>query len=408
MPGVSIDDVGTTFTRFLPGVTETLNHTSKFRKLIRREDRWNGDHNEWRVHTSRNTGIGYVEDGGAFPVAGKQTYQTAKSYRRFLVGSVQVTDGTLATADGENAAIKVTTSELEGLTKNLMKMENFFMYKDGTGAVTTLVDATLASSASDVPVYDARGLWDGVNYENRDSAAITTLNGYSKVSKTAQATNSSFQPLVTFTATLTGAAADDYLVLPGSANRAVTGLDKLINDTATTFQAINVSTYPRYSSFVVDNSGTKRDLTPTMFRQLLAGIIQKTGDEPPQNGLTVLTSAWQMINVEELYEGQLRLTPTDTVGGFVVSSFQSALGKINITVDTDAPYSTIYACDLNEIVRSVQRELDWRRQGGSIFLRSDAAGVWTATAMEIGEMYIKNRSSSGRIDDLNCNVLGAY
>lgn len=408
MPGVSIDDVGTTFTRYLPGVIETLNHTSKFRKLIKREDRWNGSHNEWRVHSSRNKGIGYVEDGGAFPVAGKQTYQTAKSYRKFLVGSVQVTDGVLATADGENAAIKVTTSELEGLTKNLMKFENYMMYKDGTGAVTTFVDATLASSASDVPVYDARGLWDGVIYENRDSLAIATLNGYSTVSNVEQATNSSYQALVNFSATLAGTAAGDYLVWPGSVNRAVTGLDKLINDSAVTFQNIAVGTYPRYSSFVLDNSGTKRDLTPTMFRQLLAGILHKSGNEKPGDGLTVLTSAWQMLNVEELYEGNLRLTPTDTVGGFVVSSFQSTLGKINIVVDTDAPYNTIFACDLNEIVRSVQRELDWRRQGGSIFLRSDAAGVWTATAMEVGEMYIKNRCTSGRIDDLNASVMGAY
>jgi len=410
MAGVGIGDVSLTFIRYLQGVVETLNQKSKLRQLLRRDDKWTGTHIEGRVHSARNTGIGYVEDGGAFPVADKQDYQTYKAYRKFLVGSVQLTDGVMATAaKGKNVARDVITSEIKGMMTGLMKMENGMMYLDGTGSVTTLVDATLASSVTDVAVYDARLLWDGLRVEIRSSGAIGTLHGTSTVSNVEQATNSSNQAIVNFASgeTVTGASAGDYVVWPGSVNRAITGLDKLIGDSGT-FQNINTATYPRYSSFVMDNSGTNRDLTPSLFRQLLAGIMHKSGSDSPEDGLTVLTNAWQAINVEELYEGELRLSPSDKTSGFAMTSFQSALGRIDIIVDTDAPYNKIFAVDLGKVYRAVQKDLSWRRQGGSIFKRSDTAGVWTATAMEICELYIKERNTSGKISDLNQTTVNAY
>ena len=60
MAGVNIDNVGLTFTRFLDGVVETLNHTSKARSLVRQQDKWTGSHIEGRIHTARSTAIGYV------------------------------------------------------------------------------------------------------------------------------------------------------------------------------------------------------------------------------------------------------------------------------------------------------------------------------------------------------------
>lgn len=409
MAGVNIGDVGLTFTRYLQGVVETLNQKSKLRQLVRRDDKWTGSNIEGRVHTARNSGIGYVEDGGAFPVPDKQDYQTYKAYRKFLVGSVQLTDGVMATAaKGKNVARDVITSEIKGMMTGLMKYENGMMYKDGTGAVTTLYDNTLASSVTDVTVYDARMLWDGVKFEIRDSAAIGTLHGSSTVSNVEQATSSNLA-VVNFASgeTVSGVAAGDYVVWPGAVNRAITGLDKLVGDSGT-FQNINTATYPRYTSFVMDNSGSNRDLTPSLFRQLLAGIMHKSGSDKPDDGLTVMTNAWQAINVEELYEGELRLSPSDKTGGFAVTSFQSALGRIDIIVDTDAPYNKIFAVDLSKVYRAVQKDLAWRRQGGSIFKRSDTSGVWTATAMEICELYIKERNTSGKIADLNQTTVNAY
>ena len=61
----------------------------------------------------------------------------------------------------------------------------------------------------------------------------------------------------------------------------------------------------------------------------------------------------------------------------------------------------MFFCDFSKIYRAVQKQLGWRREGGSIFKRSDVSGVYTATAIEIAELYIKERFTSGKIEDLN-------
>jgi len=409
MAGVTVETVGLTFTRFLDGVVETLNHTSKSRNLVRKDDNWTGSHIEGRIHTARSTAIGYVEDGGAFPTADKQDYDTYKAYRKFVVGSIQLTDGAMATAaKSPNVARDVITSEVKGMMNNILKFENGMFFRDGTGTVATLAGSP-ASASSDVQVDDARMLWDGGTYEVRDAADITTLHGSNVLSNVESAPNASGKMLTNWSSALPAAAASgDFLVWSGSVNRAITGLDKLIDDAATSFQNINVANNPRYTSLVLDNGGTNRDLTPSLFRQMLAGIMSRTGSERPSDGLTVLCNSWQAINVEELYEGELRLTPDSKVGGLSVASFQSSLGKIDIMVDTDALYNKMFFADFSKIYRAVQKQLGWRREGGSIFKRSDSSGVWTATAMEIAELYIKERHTCGKIEDLTETKKTAY
>jgi hypothetical protein len=399
MAGVNIGNVGLTFTRYLDGVSETLNQTSKSRRLVRKDDKWTGSHIEWRVHTARNHALGYVEDGGAFPVPDKQDYQAAKAYRKFVVGSIQLTDGVMATAaKSRNVARDVITSEVQGMMNGILKFENGMFFRNGDGSVATVQTGTATTA---LKVDDARMLWDGAKFQVYDSG-LSTNRGNVTVSKTASAPNAAGDAAVTLSANVpSGTTTGDLIVWDGALNRGITGLAKLVDDTATTFQNINVSNFPRYSSLVLGNSGTNRELTPTLFRQVMAGLMQKSGADKPAEGLTVLTNAWQAINVEELYEGELRLDPSSKVAGLAVASFQSALGRVDMLLDTDAPYNKMYFVDFSQIYRAVQKKLGWRREGGSIFKRSDTAGVWTATAMEICELYIKERHTSARLDDLS-------
>ena len=410
MAGVNIDNVGLTFTRFLDGVVETLNHTSKSRNLVRKDENWTGSHIEGRLHTARSTAIGYVADGGAFPTADKQDYATYRAARKFIVGSVQLTDGAMATAaKSPNVARDVITSEVKGMMNNILKFENGMFFRDGTGKVATITDSM--SGSTDIQVDDARMLWDGGTYQMFPSTMTAgTSDGDVVVSNVESALHSSGDALVNFTGALPAtSASDDVLVWNGSLNKAITGLDKLIDDALVAdFQFVSTTNFPRYTSMCLDNNGTNRDLTPSLFRQLLAGIMSRTGSERPSDGLTVLCNSWQAINIEELYEGELRLTPDSKVAGISVASFQSSLGRIDIMVDTDALYNKMFFADFSKIYRAVQKQLGWRREGGSIFKRSDVSGVWTATAMEIAELYIKERHTCGKIEDLNETKSTAY
>jgi hypothetical protein len=406
MAGANISNVGLLFTHYLDTVTETLNHASKARSRVKKDNKWTGSHIEWRVHTQRSGAIQYTEDGGAFPVADKQDYTPAKAYRKFLVGTIQLTDGVMATGVGSNVARSVIESEIKGMMRDIKKKENFDFFRDGTGVIAT---TQTGSSGTTLLVDDARGLWEGVEFDVYNAALSTKRASGALVTSITSDPTAAGYATVTIDAAVTGFSAGDKLVWKNSLNRACTGLQSLIDDSASTFQNVDVSANPHYSSLVMDNgSNGARELTPSLFRRMLAGIMQKSGSESPASGLSVLASPWDLINVEELYEGELRIAPETKVAGAAVASFQSSLGKFNIDTDVDCPYGQMFFCDFDQVYRATQRKLGWRRQGDSIFLRSDQSGVHTATAIEIMDYYIKNRHTSGRLDDLAVNQSTMY
>mgnify|MGYP001583609287 CR=1 FL=1 len=129
----------------------------------------------------------------------------------------------------------------------------------------------------------------------------------------------------------------------------------------------------------------------------------------PVKGLTVLTNNWQGIEVEELYEPDLRITPDTETVGLAAPRFQSSFGTITVETTHDCPFNKMYFVDFGQIYRAVQKELDWRRdKAGGIFQRSDQSAVWRATALEICEYFIKQRNRCGKIEDLSETASTAY
>jgi hypothetical protein len=405
MAGVNADNVGLTYLHILDGVTETLNQASRLRSKIRQNYEWRGSHLEHKLHTARNHAIKFMNESSTFPVADKEDYNSMKVGRKVVGGAIQLSDIAMATASkSPEVAMDVVSSATEGLMKGILKFENFFGSRDGTGKVATVM-ANISTTT--LKVDDARAMWDGASYQIYDSTGAT-LRGTGVVSKVASALDASGYAVVTLEATVAGVVATDIVYWDGAKNIAYTGLDALVDDAATTFQNINVTNFPRWTSMVLDNGSVKRDLDPALFRQVLAGIFHKTGDELPVNGLDCLGTGWQLANLDELYESALRLSPDSKVGGVSTPSFQSSLGKVTMSADSDAPYGKIFLTDYSQIFRGVQKKLGWRVQNGQIFLRSDQSPVWTATAIEISELYIKGRNSSGKIEDLNETVKTAY
>lgn len=409
--GVGIQDYGALFIKYLPGVTRTLNNTSPARQIPLGKVKWEGDRLLKKVHVKRNVAITNVTDGGAIPVAGKQSYVDSEAYRKFIVGSVQVSDGILNTAAStQNAAISVTKSELEGLMESIRKWENYQFTRDGTAVLATLGATT---SGATISMSDGRAMWDDKTYEIRTAASPTTVVATFQVSRTARALTNG-EAVVTLASTLASGsqATGDYITwgsgFDSAYGKAWTGLDKLIDDSTGTFQSVNTTTYPRYTSPVLDNGGAKRPLAPTLFRQELAMIKQESGQEAGRD-IVVLTSVWDGINVEELYEGDVRITPDTSTVGLVMPTFQTALGKVSIMTDPDAPYGTMFFLDRNEISRAVQAELDWRKSdGGGIFERSNSYLGYLANAVEISELFIDQRNRCGKIKDLKVTVKTAY
>lgn len=409
---VGIDDFGASFIKYLPGVVKTLNATTAARLIPTGKVKWQGERIQKTVHVKRNTGIANAVDGGAIPVAGKQTYVPSYAYRKFIVGSVKVTDGILLNAETtENAAVSVTTSELDGLYEQIKVFENWQWTRDGSGLVANAGTDITASSAGDTfTVDDARMLWDDQDYEIRTGGTATISVPSFRVRSVARTPTAAGEFTVTCEGGVSGTAGDDIYWKTGnlsSYGRALTGLDKLIDNASTTFQGISTTTYPRYTSPVLSNSGTARPITPRLFRQMLATLKQESGvDMNPE--FTVLTTVWDALNVEELFEGQQRLTATDRIAGLDLPVFQSMFGKFSLLTDKDAPYGKMFFIKRDQISYVFQKELGWRGGDKNIFMRSDDNLSWTATALSVGELFIEQRNQCGKITDLKVDVKTAY
>lgn len=409
--GVSLATFSASFIKYRPGVVMTLNNTSMARQIPTGKVKWEGDRLLKKVHVKRNIAITSTTDGGAIPNAGQQTYVDSEAYRKFRVGAVRVTDGILNNASTtENAAITVVKSELEGLLEGMRKREEFEFTRDGTGVVA-LVGST--TSGATFTVTDGRGLWEDKDYEIRSASTGAVITEFIH-SRTARALTAAGEVTVTPSATLgaDGQIQGDYIVWGtgiGSAyGKGLTGLDLLIDDNTGTFQTVNCTTYPRYTSPVLSAGGVARPLTSQLYRQALAMIKQESGADASRE-IIVLTSVWDAINHEELHAGEVRITPETKVVGLSLPTFQTMFGKVSLMTAADTQWGKMFFVDRNEVSRAEQAELDWRRSdGGGIFERDNNSLGYVANAIVIDELFIDQRNRCAKIEDLKVSVKTAF
>src|SRR5690606_24379799 len=153
-----------------------------------------------------------------------------------------------------------------------------------------------------------------------------------------------------------------------------------------------------------------RNLTPELFRKFQAAMYQKTQQVNAGSVWTVIGSSGQMMNLDELYEQEIRITPDTKKVGPATPVFQSSFGSFRLETDVDAKRGEIAFVDFSQIYRGVQKKLHWRQapNGGGILRPSDTSAHFVATCIEMCQLYIRERITSGKLKDLNESVVIAY
>lgn len=412
MAGLTLASMGSAFPhRITRPVIEVLNLTCRMRKLTRPSDlKWKGSYIEGRVHVALNPAVSWMQDGGAFPVPDHQTHVPFKVYTTNVGGSVQLSDNVLAAGSGgENNAVDVVKSEMETLTKTLLKVENFAFPRDGSGILCSIRGSTSAvdsPTAAETTVYvsDQRGLMVKGIYEVWDSTAAT-FRGNVTVTKrgntVSAGTYGQYAAITIASPGLpSGVTAGDVLIKQGTNGIALVGLEKLVDNTtaATTLQSVAVSSYPEWTSPVI--SAGSSTLDATMFRQLLAAIKQGADEEGGSVDLVWLTNNWQLIEVEELYEPELRIQTSDREKGMPVV-LKTAFGTVRPETDPDFPYNEHICINPSALFLAQQSELHWRGVGGQNLVPSQQAAVHNGTVWLSEQLYITNRKTCGKITSVN-------
>ena len=412
MPGVGIEDFGGTFTKYLPGYVNVLKRGNVLYTIPLGKVKWQGEKLLKKVEVATNTSFTNGVDGGMLPPAKKGTFVNSEGFRKFGYGSVALTDGVIANADSEeNSCVKVTSYYLKGMFELSKNYGEFMISRDGTGIVS-LLGATV--SGATITVTDGRLLLPNKEYEIRNQTTGAVITSF-EVQSVARAMTAG-EATVSLKSTLAaaGQALGDYIVWGAgdysAYQKAITGFDVLIDDAATTFQNVNVALYPYYSSPVIDGGGVTYSITPDIFRQLRATMRQEASNFDVPGGQLVYTSAWDGINVEKMFENQVRLTPDSKAVGLPGGmTIKDAQGTFTIMTAPKMQYGKMFFIDRQEISHPIQKELDWRRsEGGGIFERSDRFAGYTATCIEIGDLFIERRHTSGKLENLRVTPYSAY
>jgi hypothetical protein len=402
MAGIGIQDLTSLFIRQRPGFVDTIKkNVMSYKLAVGQNYRWEGDHVLQKVKVGRHTGVTSGEDGMALPPGGKSTYIDSLTYRAFNSCHAEVTPGAMATAaTSKDACISTVQDILDGLKDAISCYNDWYLFRDGTGHVANVVSH---SGSTTLTVDDARGLWRDQWYTVRDSASSDAIVGTFKVSSVAL-TPTSGNAVVTITgaASATQFNSTDYDVYWGRGEwenygLAPVGLDALIG--TGTLQSITASNYPEWQSIVFTPSSGQQLLTPRLYRQMLASLYQRNGTKKVD--LSVIGDTWIMVEHEELWQGESRMTPNAKIAGIVAPVYHSHFGRFMPMSAQQCPYGTLFFVDRREITRAVQQELDWfKTEGTGIFQRAEGSLTYFATMFEIFQNTIANRACCGKMDTL--------
>lgn len=422
--GITIADWGATFIKYLPDYIEDYYiPKSLLKNLSLRKRKWTGDRVLKKMIFQRNTGVGYTESGGNLPTSGSPRYTEVQYGRRYLVGSARVGDDAIATSKDGGAVTDATKDIIRSTFDMIGMLEDYLVPRDGTGIITKLGSVTTCSAGSFFTVADGRLMVPDGHYEiraatSRGSYAVGDLISAFTIS-TKQTALVNGEARVFPTAALVSAAAGaqiqgDYITwgqgTTSTFGRAITGFERLVDDsTVGTFQGVTLANFQLFTSINLSNGGSTQNMTFGLLRRMLASLAQRSGAGQVQNML-VWTSAWDNINFEELGQGELRVAPTDRIGGRIVQKFQSTFGEFSVMTHAFAPYGEMMFVDRSSVELFTQQELDWRpaTDAGGIFSRSQDNLSFVASMLGIYDLGIHERFKSGKITNLNVTPLISY
>lgn len=418
--GATIDNLGLLQINYIEDlVVDILQNGAKAFKDVETKT-WEGLELDFRLRTARTTGMSFTEDGGARSTADKQDYVTAKAGRRFYEAKVQVSIGALAAAKSRSKSfLSVVESEVKGVMNDALSFFNKFYFRDGTGVVG-LLKGSPASATANIQIDNAQLLWRGGIYEVRDTSASDAVLNDIKVKDVESAIDTDGWAQFAIDTTYgTGivsasAAAADKVVWKGTGansawNRVFSGLDLLVDDASSTFQNVNVTTYPEYAAYVDSGGGTNRPLTPLLLRRTLAAVAQKAGNsDRASRKYKAYSNAWIGAEWEGMYEGAYRLSAGDGSVGFNAPRFMSQLGEVELDNDTDCVRNKLFLVDRAQVKHLVQKPLSFDRIGNEVFVPSQNNMTASAVMSMVSQMMIEDRTTSAKLEDIEDNAQTSY
>lgn len=272
---------------YISGKNEQLNKKSVLYKQFAKKAQLDveGKSYTYHLHVGRNKNAGLgMSEGGGFGSGGNQSHKAITVPTRYISSAIEITGPAVRAAKSNlGAFVNAVTSEVDGVMDDSIRSLNRQLNGDGTGALAYWI---AADDTSGVVLADGQGnafihLDAGEAYvlDTIDASDYSTILG-SGNTWTVGAENATTWSL-TFTSTIAGTAAGDFLVYSGTLGKELLGLDAIISASDPNLptgglQGLAVASFGYWKAQSFKNSGTLRDLSLALMQKPLTRIETNT------------------------------------------------------------------------------------------------------------------------------------
>lgn len=395
---------------YLPALQELLNNATPLLAAMEKEvTPVEGGNFVIALHTGRNEAAGIARaEGGTLPTAGQQSYKRAIVPVKQLYSRINVSGKAIAaTRSNKGAFLKALESEMKYVMVDTKRQINRQLNGDGTGA---LAYWTGADDTSPATVDDSFG--NGTTYlpsgtttlDLIDASNNSTVLGASIpiVRGTVGATTTSVSWA---SGTISGSAAGDYLVYPGTIGKEMVGIKAVISASdpailgAGGLHGLPVASNPDWAAFVLGSDSAKQDLSFPLIQQLLSRIVSESAVDESDIKMFYCHPALRDTYVKLCQDERVFYNVMKLDGGWEAVTYN---GK-PIVADVQARRNALFAITPSSLSLMQMAPLDFMDKDGSMFYRISGGDVdaYGATAFVYQELGCKARNQNGVIVGLN-------
>ena len=394
---------------YLPALQELLNNATPLLSQMEKEvTPVEGGNFVIALHTGRNSAAAIARaEGGTLPTAGQQSYKRAIVPVKQLYSRIEVSGKAIAaTRSNKGAFLKALESEMKYVMVDTKRQLNRQLNGDGTGALAywTGADDTSGTNVDD-------GLGNGTTYLPAGATTLDLIDATDNSTAlgtdivVTRGTVGSTSTAITWTGTVSGSAAGDYLVYPGTIGKEMVGIRAVISDGnpailgAGGLHGLPVASNPDWKAFVLGSDSAKQDLTFPLIQQLLSRIVSGSAVDESDIKLFYCHPAMRDTYVKLCQDERVFYNVMKLDGGWEAVTYN---GK-PIVADVQARRNALFAITPSSMSLMQMAPLDFMDKDGSMFYRISGGDkdAYGATAFVYQELGCKARNQNGVLLGIN-------
>lgn len=348
------------------------------------------------AHTSRNEGIGAIDEGGVIPEAGQQGWQDLKDRIRHNVGTIKLSRFAIKLSNRNvGAFLKLLEAESKGLVNDISKDVCRQAYGNQTGSLA----AVTADAVNEITVDSIQYLRVGMIIDLVNVSTDAVLASARTITKIVPSTK-----VVTYSGADVAATTSHRLCRTGNWKKEINGLGNIIGSTGKLHEIDSTAAGNEWWQSVVQNAAGASFSEDTA--QQIVDSVGSSGNGDVE--LLLTTRGIRRRYIGDL-KSQKRFTDADSVilhGGFKAVMFN----EMPLVYDDDLPKGNCFFLNMDALMWVyLENDWDWVDEDGSILSRSpDRKDAFEGYLAADHDFACTARNQLGKYTELADDAAGAW